>query len=117
MARPKKARTLDRRISVRVSEETHEAYERVATAFQIPVGQLLRQVLSLEVAELELLVKALQAQQSERSFALYGRRISIGETELIAQMREGGAIGGGLTARLRQEALRQAAPSRPTLTP
>ena len=53
MARPKKTQTLDRRLSIRVSEQTYDAYERIAAAFDVPVGQLLRQILTLEVEELE----------------------------------------------------------------
>ena len=117
MARPKKEKTLDRRVSVRVSAETHAAYERIAAAFDVPVGQLLRQVLTLEVAELETLVAALRQGQGAAPFAPYSGPVGVTEETLIARMREGGAARGGLTARLRQEAQRQAAQSFPTLLP
>ena len=107
MARPKKEKTFDRRVSVRVSAETHAAYERIAAAFGVPVGQLLRQVLTLEVAELETLVAALRQGQDRAPFVAYSSPIGVTEETLIARMREGGATGGGLTARLRQEAQRQ----------
>lgn len=107
MARPKKAKTLDRRLSVRVSAETHAVYERIAAALDVPVGQLLRQVLTLEVAELETLVSALQQGQGRTPFAHYSGPVGVTEEALVTRMREGGATGGGLTTRLRQEALRQ----------
>ena len=116
MARPKKARTLDRRVSVRVSEQTYEAYERIAAAFDLPVGQLLRQVLTLEVAELDPLVSALRQSNRQTPFARVTGPVGITEEALVAQVREGGATGGGLTARLRREAQRQDALSRPKLT-
>lgn len=117
MARPKKAKTLDRRVSVRVSEQTYASYERIAAAFDVPVGQLLRQVLTLEVGELDSLVAALQQHNERTPFALYTGPVGITEGALIAQAREGGATGGSLTARLRREAQRQVALARPTLTP
>ena len=52
MARPKKDKTFDRRVSVRLSDQTYAAYERIAASFDIPVGQLMRQILTLEVPEL-----------------------------------------------------------------
>ena len=117
MARPKKAKTLDRRVSVRMNEQTHAAYERIAGALDVPVGQLLRQVLTQEVAELELLVSALQGRGGRPPFALYSGPVNVTESDLVARIREGGALGGGLTARLRQEAVRQQGVGQPKLIP
>ena len=118
MARPKKAKTLDRRVSVRLNEQTYAAYERVAAAFDIPVGQLLRQVLALEVQELELVVAALQRHARGERFATLPAPLTISQQELIANIRETNtATGGGLTARLRAEAARQQGSARPMLTP
>lgn len=116
MARPKKAQTLDRRVSVRVSEQTYEAYERIAAAFEVPVGQLLRQVLTLEVEELELVVSALQRSARGERFATLPSPANIEQQALIAHLRENNTLtGGGLTARLRQEAMRQQVMQRPAL--
>ena len=104
MARPKKAQTLDRRLSVRVSEQTYDAYERIAAAFDVPVGQLLRQILTLEVDELELLVSALQQSQSGRAFAQYAGPVKATELAISGTPHDTAAIGGGFIKRLRQEA-------------
>jgi hypothetical protein len=113
MARPKKAQALDRRLSVRVNGQTYNAYERIAAIFEVPVGQLLRQILTLEVDELEVLVSAMQQSQSGRAFAQY-----VGLVRATALAASGGlhgneAIGGGFIKRLRQEAAIHLEPTQP----
>jgi len=120
MARPKKAQTLDRRLSVRVSEQTYDAYERMAATFEVPVGQLLRQILTLEVAELEVLVSAMQQSQSGRAFAQYVGPVRATELVASGSLHGNEAIGGGFVKRLRQEAaihLEPAPPSEDRRTP
>ena len=104
MARPKKTQTLDRRLSVRVSGQTYDAYERIAAAFDVPVGQLLRQILTLEVDELEVLVSALQQRQPGRAFAQYAGPVKATELTTSGTLHDTAAIGGGFIKRLRQEA-------------
>ena len=113
MARPKKAQTLERRLSIRVSEETYDAYERIAAVFDVPVGQLLRQILTLEVAELELLVSALQQSQTSRPFAQYAGPVRATALAATPSLHHDETIGGGFTKRLRQEAATHLEPARP----
>ena len=99
MARPKKEKTLDRRVSVRLSDETYVAYERIAAAFDVPVGQLIRQILTLEAGELGVLVSALQRHSQGDRFGTLPRPVGVSEREFVTQLRRG-----GFTERLRQEA-------------
>lgn len=100
MGRPKKGSHLDRRTTLRLSGEVYAAYEEVAQAIGVPVGQLMRQVLTLEAQELRVLVGAFQQSQPvTRPF------------EEADGMRGFGGDG-GLSQRLRRELLkRQAIPS------
>jgi hypothetical protein len=100
MARPRKEKTLDRRVSVRLSEETAAAYERIAGAFDVPVGQLMRQILTLEVPELEELVAALSQWTSGVPFAAYQGPIAANPQELFRESSRHG----GFAERLRSQA-------------
>jgi hypothetical protein len=108
MARPKKEKTLDRRVSVRLSDETYAAYERMAEAFDVPVGQLMRQILTLEVPELEELVTALSQWTNGVPFAVYQGPVGIGEQALFRQNSERG----GFAERLRYQAAMQFRPDK-----
>ena len=108
MVRPKKAKTLDRRVSVRLNDETYAAYERIAQSFDIPVGQLMRQILTLEVDELEELVAVLGQATRGVPFAAYQGPPGVGERELFRQT----AQRGGFTERLRHQAAIQLRPER-----
>lgn len=110
MPRPKKAKTLDRRVSVRLSDETYAAYERIAQSFDVPVGQLMRQILTLEVAELEELVAVLGQWTSGVPFAAFQGVPRVPDQASFAQV----AQGGGFTDRLRQQAALQFRPDKPS---
>ncbi len=112
MARPKKAKTLDKRLSIRVSDETYAAYEQIAAAFDVPVGQLLRQVLTLEVGELRIVVDALQRHARGNPFATLPHSIDLTQRGIPTPMTSG-----GFTARLRQEAIVQLGRVRPRRVP
>jgi hypothetical protein len=103
MARPKKSKTLDRRVSVRLSDETYGAYERIAAALDVPVGQLMRQILTLEVPELEELVAALSQWTKGVPFAAYEGPAGAGPQELFRQTSQRG----GFAERLRYQAAMQ----------
>ena len=93
MGRPRKASTLDRRASVRLSDQTYEAYEEIAQLVGVLTGQLMRQVLTLEAQELRTLVAGLQQSSPEtRPFVEADGALGIGR-------------GGGLSQRLRRELL------------
>jgi hypothetical protein len=108
MARPKKEKTLDRRVSVRVSDETYAAYERMAEAFAVPVGQLMRQILTLEVPELEELVAALSQWTNGVPFAVYQGPIAAKPQEMVRQSSQHG----GFAERLRYQAAMQFRPDK-----
>jgi hypothetical protein len=93
-----------------VSEQTYDAYERIAAAFDVPVGQLLRQILTLEVDELEVLVAALQQSQSGRAFAQFAGPVKATGLATRGTLHDSAAIGGGFIKRLRQEAALQLEP-------
>jgi predicted HicB family RNase H-like nuclease len=97
MARPKKGTTLDRRVSVRLSREVAEGYEVAAEALGVPAGQLMRQVLTLEVRELRELLAAIEQVEGEAPYRAWRWK------EIEAARRSGG----GFTQRLRQEARRR----------
>ncbi len=97
MARPKKATTLERRVSVRLRREVAEGYEAAAAALGVPVGQLMRQVLTLEVRELRELLAAIEQFEGEAPHRAWRWK------EIEAARRSGG----GFTQRLRQEARRR----------
>ena len=93
MGRPKKADALDRRASVRLSDETYQAYEEIAQLIGVPAGQLMRQVLTLEAQELRVLIGAMQGRNpAARPFA---------EADSVFSM----PYGGGLSQHLRRELL------------
>lgn len=108
MARPKKERTLERRVSVRLSDETYAAYERMATAFGVPVGQLMRQILTLEVPELEELVAVLSQWTNGVPFAVYQGPIAANPQEMFRQSSQHG----GFAERLRFQAAMQFRPDK-----
>lgn len=100
MGRPKKASTLDRRVSVRVSNQTYAAYEQIAAVFGVPVGQLLRQILTVELDQLEPVVAALQRLTAGDRFSTLPQPVGPAQRELLLRMEQG-----GFTDRLRQDAL------------
>ncbi len=99
MGRPKKESHFDRRTTLRLSGEVYAAYKDLAQAIGVPVGQLMRQVLTLEAQELRVLLRAFQqSQPATRPFE-----------QADAMHNFGGD--GGLSQRLRHELLkRQAIP-------
>ncbi len=100
MGGAKKENYLDRRTTLRLSGKVYAAYEELAQAIGVPVGQLMRQVLTLEAQELRVLLGAFQqSQPATRPFE-----------EADGMHAFGGD--GGLSQRLRRELLkRQAIPS------
>ncbi|MFN8516272.1 MAG: hypothetical protein U0232_27435 [Thermomicrobiales bacterium] len=108
MARPKKEKTLDRRVSVRLSAETYAAYEGIAAAFDVPVGQLMRQILTLEVPELQELVAALSQWTKGVPFAAYQGPVAANPQELFRQASQHG----GFAERLRYQAAMQYRPDK-----
>jgi hypothetical protein len=100
MARPKKEKTLERRVSVRMSAETYAAYEQMAEAFAVPVGQLMRQILTLEVPELQELVGALSQGIKGVPFAVYQGPVASNPQDVFRQTGQHG----GFAERLRYQA-------------
>src|SRR5689334_19162202 len=113
MARPKKDKTLDRRVSVRLSDQTYDGYERIAASFDIPVGQLMRQILTLEVLELEELIAILQQRARGVPFAPYHGQVGASARERFLQASESG----GFTERLRHQAAIHFHPTTPPRDP
>jgi hypothetical protein len=100
MGRPKKAHTLDKRVSVRLSDQTYAAYEQIAAVFGVPVGQLLRQILTVELDQLEPVVAALQRHATGDRFGTLPQPVGPAQRERLLRMEQG-----GFTDRLRQDAL------------
>ncbi len=100
MGRPKKETHFDRRTTLHLTEEVYAAYKDLAQAIGVPIGQLMRQVLTLEAQELRVLLQAFhQSQPATRPFDQADAIHNFGS-------------GGGLAQRLRHELLKgQAIPS------
>ncbi|MGN6697155.1 MAG: hypothetical protein ACTHMJ_04535 [Thermomicrobiales bacterium] len=100
MGRPKKVHTLDRRVSVRLNDKTYAAYEQIAAVFDVPVGHLLRQILTVELDQLGPVVAALQRHATGDRFGTLPQPAGPAQRELLLRMEQG-----GFTDRLRQDAL------------
>lgn len=89
MEDPQQPSTLNRRATVRLSAQTYRTYQELARILGVPLGRLMRQVLTLEAEERQELSATLQGrwQAAERSTRRRPR--------------------GGLTQRFRGELLRR----------